>query len=59
MKIEERFIKYTNTDEYKEWFSEKIFMMFLRIVKDMKKDGFDIDDVIECLETLLGAGEIK
>jgi hypothetical protein len=55
----ERFIKYTEADEYKEWLSEKIFMMFLRILKDMQKDGFDIDEAIECLETLLGAGEIK
>ena len=48
-----KLIRYMESDEYKEWFSEKIYKMFLKILKDMKKEDFTIEDAIECLEELL------
>jgi hypothetical protein len=46
-------IRYFKSDEYREWALIEMCKLFLKILKDMKKDNFEIDDTIEFFNSLI------
>ena len=47
----DKFVKYIESHDYREWFSTEMICMLFRVVTKAKEEGLTIDELIEVLRS--------